>query len=66
MLSLARISKYGIGGFDPATPVALAFSFDNIPGLFSEAPRVSSITPGTAAKAVLHALKLGYACVKTR
>ena len=58
MFSTARVSKHGFGGFDPATPVVLAATFNNVQGPLAEAFRISSITLGAAAKIILYALKL--------
>ena len=58
VFSIARVSKHGIGGFDPATAVVLATTFDNVHGPLSEAPRVCSITLGATAKIILDLLNL--------
>ena len=59
MLFIARVSKHEIGGFDPAAPVVLATTFDNVHGPLAETFGVSSITLGTAAKIILDVLTLG-------
>ena len=55
----AWVSKHGIGGFDPAAPVVLATTFDDVQRPLAETPGVSSITAGTAAKTSTDVLKLG-------